>query len=109
MVLEAILRGAAEVAAEAGVTIGGGHSIDDREPKYGMSVTGIVDPARMVTNAGGRPGDALFLTKPVGGGLITTAAKRRLAGPGTVGGAIEVMSALNDEASRAAVGAGATR
>src|SRR5436190_221637 len=66
-VLTDVLRGGAEVVAEAGAVLAGGHSIDDREPKYGLAVTGLVDPARMLTNAGGRAGDALVLTKPLGG------------------------------------------
>ncbi len=105
--LREILRGGSDVAARAGVAIGGGHSIDDPEPKYGLSVTGTVHPDAVVTNAGGRPGDELFLTKPVGGGLITTAAKRRLAGDDLIARAIETMTELNDEASRAALAAGA--
>ncbi len=103
-----ILGGGAEIAAEAGAAVGGGHSIDDPEPKYGMAVTGIVDPARVITNAGGRPGDRLFLTKPLGGGLATTAAKHDLAPPGVTEEAIEVMSTLNRDASRLAVEAGAS-
>src|SRR3954463_16485925 len=70
--LRAILRGAADGAAEAGVAIVGGHSIDDREPKYGMAVTGAVDPNRLVRNSTARAGDALYLTKPVGGGVAST-------------------------------------
>ncbi len=101
-VLKSILMGGAEVAAEAGAAIGGGHSIDDPEPKYGMAVTGLVDPAEMQTNAGGRPGDALYLSKPVGGGLITTAAKKGLAPQAVIDAAIEVMTTLNDVAAGAA-------
>jgi selenide,water dikinase len=107
-VVTEILGGGAEIAAEAEVAIGGGHSIDDPEPKYGMAVTGIVDPAHVRTNAGGRPGDLLFLTKALGGGVATTAAKRDLAPRGVIEAAIEVMSALNRDASRSAVDAGAT-
>ena len=79
-VLAEILRGGAEVAAEAGVAIVGGHSIDDPEPKYGMAVTGVVAPDEVLTNAGGRAGDALVLTKPLGAGAVSTAVKR---GPAT--------------------------
>jgi len=104
-VLAAILAGGAAVAAEAGAAVGGGHSIDDPEPKYGMSVTGIVHPDRILTNAGGQLGDLLFLTKPIGGGLITTAAKRGLAAPGLVRDAVTVMTTLNADSSRAALGA----
>jgi selenide,water dikinase len=106
-VLSEILHGGAEIAAEAGVTIGGGHSIDDPEPKYGMVVTGTVHPRRVLTAAGGRPGDELYLTKPVGGGLITTAAKRRLARDEWIEAATATMTTLNAEAATAARGAGA--
>jgi selenide, water dikinase len=107
-VLAEILRGGADVATAAGAAIAGGHSIDDPEPKYGMAVTGTVHPDRVLTNAGARPGDRLFLTKPVGGGLITTAAKRGIAGADVVDRAIAVMAELNAEAARAALAAGAT-
>ncbi len=96
-----ILRGGAEKAAEAGVLVAGGHSLDDGEPKYGMAVTGLVHPDRVVTNAGAKPGDMLFLTKPLGIGLITTAIDRRLASPETIGRVVAVMSALNRAASGA--------
>jgi selenide, water dikinase len=107
-ILERILRGGADVAAEAGVVVAGGHSIDDPEPKYGMSVTGLVDPERYVPNSGARAGDALHLTKPIGCGLITTAAKRGLAGDELVAAAIATMTELNRDASRAALDIGAT-
>jgi len=107
-VLAEILRGGADAAAEAGAAIAGGHSIDDPEPKYGMAVTGTVHPDRVLTNGGARPGERLFLTKPVGGGLITTAAKRSIADAGTIERAIAVMSELNAEAAAAARAAGAT-
>ena len=80
-VLREILRGGADAAAAAGAAVVGGHSIDDPEPKYGMAVTGVVAPDAVLTNAGGRPGDALVLTKPLGAGAIATALKRGLAGP----------------------------
>lgn len=107
-VLERILQGGAEIAAEAGVAIAGGHSIDDPEPKYGMAVTGLVDPNRFVTNSGARPGDSVHLTKPLGAGLITTAAKRGLADDGLITAAVETMTELNRDAARAALEAGAT-
>ena len=106
-VVQQILRGGAEVAAAAGATILGGHSIDDPEPKYGMAVTGTVHPDRVLTNAGGRAGDALVLTKPLGVGVIATACKRGLAGAPTLSAAVEVMTTLNRSASQAAVAAGA--
>src|SRR6478752_864735 len=71
-VLGEILRGGGDAAAAAGASVIGGHSIDDPEPKYGMAVTGTVHPDRLLSNAGGRPGDALVLTKPLGVGAIVT-------------------------------------
>ncbi|MGD9735281.1 MAG: selenide, water dikinase SelD [Solirubrobacterales bacterium] len=106
-VLAAILAGGAEVAAAAGVAVAGGHSIDDPEPKYGMAVSGVVHPDEVLTAAGGRPGDELYLTKPVGGGLITTAAKRGIADPEWLAAAVETMTTLNAEAAGAARDAGA--
>jgi selenide,water dikinase len=106
--LQEILRGGASVAVSAGVALGGGHSIDDPEPKYGMAVTGVVHPDEVMTNAGGRAGDQLFLTKPIGGGLVTTAAKRDLAPEDLIERATEVMCELNAEAAAGARGAGAT-
>jgi selenide,water dikinase len=102
-VLRSILEGGLEVAAEAGCVLVGGHSIDDPEPKYGLAVTGTVDPRRMLTNAGAREGDALVLTKPLGVGVIATAHKRRLATAEQLASAVEVMSALNADAARAAL------
>ena len=103
-VLAEILRGGAEIAAEAGVAIVGGHSIDDAEPKYGMAVTGVVHPDRLLTNAGGRAGDTLVLTKPLGAGAVSTAVKRGLDAP--LDAAIDVMTTLNRDASAAALAAG---
>ena len=73
-----VLRGGQDIAREAGAFVLGGHSVDDPEPKYGMVAIGEVHPARIVTNAGARPGDALVLTKPIGTGILTTALKRDL-------------------------------
>jgi selenide,water dikinase len=106
-VLREILRGGADAAAAAGAAIVGGHSIDDPEPKYGMAVTGVVDPRAVLTNAGGREGDALVLTKPLGAGAVATALKRGIASEALVARAIEVMTTLNAEASRQARAAGA--
>jgi selenide,water dikinase len=105
-VLAEILRGGAETAARAGVAIIGGHSIDDPEPKYGMAVTGTVHPGELLTNAGGRTGDALVLSKPVGAGAVTTALKRGLP-DAPLDAAVAVMAALNRDASLAARAAGA--
>ena len=85
----------------------GGHSIDDPEPKYGLAVTGTVHPDRVLTNAGGRAGDALVLTKPLGAGAVATAIKRGLADDDVVARAIEVMTTLNAAAPSGARGAGA--
>jgi selenide, water dikinase len=101
--LRAVLAGGLSVADEAGCAIVGGHSIDDAEPKYGLAVTGTVDPRRMLTNAGARPGDVLVLTKPLGAGAISTAHKRGIATAGQLAEAIEVMSSLNAGAGRAAL------
>jgi len=106
-ILSEILAGGAEVAAAAGVAIGGGHSIDDPEPKYGMTVSGVVHPEELLTAAGAEPGDELYLTKPVGGGLVTTAAKRGIAEPAWIEAAVEAMTTLNDRVAAAAAGAGA--
>ncbi len=105
--LREILRGGADAVAAAGASIVGGHSIDDPEPKYGLAVTGVVDPRAVLTNAGGRPGDALVLTKPLGAGAVATALKRGLADESLVERAIAVMSALNDRAAEQARAAGA--
>jgi selenide, water dikinase len=101
-----ILRGGAAIAGEAGVAIVGGHSIDDPEPKYGLAVTGVVHPERVVRNSTARAGDRLFLTKPLGAGAVSTAAKRGHAGGDLVARATEVMTTLNAAASEAALEAG---
>ena len=105
-VLGAILRGGLDIVTAAGASVVGGHSIKDDEPKYGMAVTGLVDPRRITTNAGGQAGDVLVLTKPLGVGAIVTAAKRGKAGAELVAAAVEVMVELNSRASEAALSAG---
>jgi selenide, water dikinase len=105
-VLGDILRGGADAVAAAGASVVGGHSIDDAEPKYGLAVVGVVDPAAVLTNAGGRPGDALVLTKPLGAGVVATALKRGLEAP--LDAAVAVMTTLNDVAAEQAVAAGAS-
>ena len=107
-VLRDVLRGGADVAAEAGVRIAGGHSIDDREPKYGLAVTGTVHPDRVVRNSTAQAGHELRLTKPVGGGLAATAMKRGTAAAEVVEAAIGVMTTLNAAASQEAAAAGAS-
>jgi selenide, water dikinase len=106
-VLGEILRGGADVVAAAGAVLAGGHSIDDAEPKYGLAVTGTVDPRAVVTNAGGRPGDVLVLSKPLGVGAIVTARKHGAADDALLGAAVAVMAALNAGAAQAALAAGA--
>ena len=106
-VLGEILRGGQAAAAAAAVSILGGHSIDDPEPKYGLAVTGIVHPRELLTNAGGRAGDVLVLSKPLGAGAVATAIKRGLASAELVARAVAVMTTLNAEAAAAARAAGA--
>jgi selenide, water dikinase len=106
-VLGAILRGGLDVCAEAGAVVAGGHSIDDPEPKFGLAVTGVVDPDALLTNAGARPGDALVLTKPLGVGAISTAWKRGACTPQLLQAGVDVMVALNAGAATAALAAGA--
>jgi selenium donor protein len=98
-VLADILRGAAEKAAEAGIDIVGGHTIKSEEPMFGLCVVGKIHPAKVLTNAGARPGDVLVLTKPIGLGVITTAAKNNVDGLGVIQQAIQVMSTLNKTAA----------
>jgi selenide, water dikinase len=102
-----ILRGGADAAAEAGAPILGGHSIDDPEPKYGLAVTGLVHPDRILRNVGARPGDAVLLTKPLGSGIVTTAIKRGVAAPAVVDRAVGVMAALNRAAGEVLAASGA--
>ena len=94
-VLQAILAGGLDKIHEAGALLVGGHSVDDTELKYGLSVTGVVHPDRVFTNGGARVGDQLILTKPLGTGVIATAMKGRLASPEAEAAAIQVMTALN--------------
>ena len=102
-----VLDGAAEVLDRAGCALAGGHSIDDPEPKFGLSVTGLVDPDRVLTNAAGRAGDVLVLTKPLGTGVVTTAAKRGACPSEALAAAVASMTTLNATAARCAVGRGA--
>lgn len=106
-ILSAILEGGSSVARAAGVAIVGGHTIKDAEPKYGMAVTGEVNPRRIVTNAGAQPGDALVLTKPLGTGVLTTALKRGAITPSDLSEAVAAMTTLNDRAAEAMLAAGA--
>jgi len=101
-----VLEGAAEVCAQAGIAISGGHSIVDEEPKFGIFVTGTAHPERLVSNAGARPGDALVLTKPLGTGILTTAVKRGRLSPAGLAPAIASMTTLNRAAAEAMVEVG---
>jgi selenide,water dikinase len=101
-----VLEGGQAVATEAGALVAGGHTVDDKEPKYGMAVVGLVDPGRIVTNAAARPGDILVLTKPLGIGTITTGIKRGLIGAEDARRAVEVMARLNRDAAQAMAPAG---
>jgi selenide,water dikinase len=100
--IAAVLRGGADKVREAGAIIAGGHTIRDAEPKYGLCVLGIVHPERIITKGGARPGDLLFLTKPLGTGIIATAAMRDRATPDDLAAAVASMVRLNKEASHIA-------
>lgn len=103
-----LLAGGQDIATAGGFVIVGGHTIDDPEPKYGMSVTGEVHPDRILTNAGLVPGQDLILTKPLGVGVVTTAIKADVADDATAQAAIDSMTRLNDIGSQLAIAAGAT-
>lgn len=106
-VLADILRGGAEMAASAGVTILGGHTVDDDEPKYGLAVTGTVHPKKYVSARGAQPGDILLLTKPIGTGVVTTALKAGDAHESHVKEAVRWMTTLNQAASERMLAVGA--
>ncbi len=103
-----VLEGGAAVLAEAECTLLGGHTVDDPEPKYGLAVTGLVHPDRMIGSAGARPGDALVLTKPIGTGVVATAIKQGRAEAVWRDAAVASMVALNAAAAEAMLAAGAT-
>lgn len=105
-VLIKILQGGAERVHAAGAVVAGGHSIEDDEPKYGLSVTGLVDPGKMVTTCGCQPGDQLYLTKPLGTGLLTTALKGELLTEVDISEAIEGMMTLNKAAAEVMLAVG---
>ena len=102
-ITSAILRGGAETAHAAGVVIAGGHTVQDKEPKYGLVVLGMVNPSRMLTKKGLKEGDSLVLTKPLGFGTTTTALKREQAKPSDVDEAVRWMKKLNKQASELAI------
>lgn len=103
----AVMAGGAAAAEEANCLIVGGHTVDDKQPKYGLAVIGTVHPARILRNRGGQPGDLLYLTKPLGTGLLATAIKAGQASPDHISAVVESMKTLNRAASEAAVLAGA--
>lgn len=105
-VLGTILAGGAEMCAEAGASVVGGHTVEDDTLKYGLSVTGTVDPKKMIVNTLAKPGDVLVLTKAIGTGIVNTAAKKDKASPEHVEAAIRSMEILNKAAGEAAVAAG---
>ncbi len=105
--LAEVLRGGAEVVRSVGAAIAGGHTIQDKEPKYGLVVTGMVHPDHILTKGGAQPGDHLLLTKPLGVGTITTAVKREIVAPEHLAAAIASMTRLNRTAAQAAQAVGA--
>jgi len=107
-ILQDILRGGVDQAKLAGVSIVGGHSIDDPEPKYGLAALGFVHPDRVISNATAREGDVLFLTKPIGTGIVSTAIKEEAAPAAVVERATALMTTLNKEASEAMAKVGAS-
>jgi selenide,water dikinase len=100
-ILGHILQGGYAKAAEAECLIVGGHTVDDPEPKYGLSVIGVVEPGKQVSNANAQPGDVLVLSKPIGTGIITTAGKQGSVAPDVMAGAVATMAALNRPAAQA--------
>jgi selenide,water dikinase len=106
-VLARVLAGGDSIAEEAGVSILGGHSVEDPEPKYGMVVTGLASPSGLLKNTGARPGDVLFLTKPLGSGILTTAVKKGAAPAGTEAEVVRIMATLNRAGSEAMMAVGA--
>lgn len=105
-ILKEILRGGLDKIKEAGALLVGGHTVDDNEPKYGLSVTGIVHPEKIIGNAGARPGDVLFLTKPLGNGVIATAIKAEMASKEAYEEAVYWMTMLNKKPCEAMVETG---
>lgn len=106
-VIREILRGGHEKAMEAGCVVAGGHTIQDAEPKYGLCVTGFVHPERVLRNVGAQPGDLLLLTKPLGSGILTTAAKADLAEKADYAACVNYMATLNRTAGEAVARCGA--
>jgi selenide,water dikinase len=107
-ILQKIVRGGADVCAQAGIAVVGGHSIDDNEPKYGLAVYGVVHPEKVVRNSTGRAGDVLVLTKPIGTGVVSQAVKKGTATPEEAAAAVACMVALNRAAGEAMIEVGAS-
>lgn len=105
-ILKEILRGGADKVAEAGAIVVGGHSVQDDEPKFGLSVMGMVHPKKVTANSGAKPGDLLILTKPIGVGILNTAIKADLAEEAVIQKAVQCMSYLNKDACEAMVQVG---
>lgn len=105
-VIAQVLEGGQAKAEEAGILIVGGHTVDDKEPKYGLAVTGIVTPGEEITNASAQPGDVLILTKAIGSGVITTAGKAGTAPQSVIDEAVRSMATLNKSAAEAMVAVG---
>src|SRR5205807_9487301 len=99
--LAEVLRGGVEKVGESGAALVGGHSVEDPEPKFGLSVTGLIDPAHVTTNSGARPGDRIVLTKPLGTGIVTTAAKFDECPAEVLDAACRSMATLNAGAAEA--------
>jgi len=97
-ILSEILRGGGEKVKEAGAVVAGGHTTTDKEPKYGLAVTGLVHPDRILSKGGARPGDVLLLTKPLGAGILTTAGKKQKASAADLDAAIASMARLSANA-----------
>lgn len=100
-ILGEILKGGADKVMEAGAILVGGHTVDDKEPKYGLSVAGLVHPDRVLANSGAKPGDALILTKPIGTGIVSTGMKADMVQKSTVDEVVKIMAHLNKYAAEA--------
>lgn len=107
-ILRQVLKGGAEKVAEAGAVVVGGHSVDDKEPKYGLAVTGMIHPDHIMRKGAMTPGQVLLLTKRLGTGVVTTALKQGIAEESDVQAAVSSMKTLNREAARAALAGGVT-
>ena len=105
-ILKEILRGGADKVAEAGAIVVGGHTVDDNEPKFGLSVMGMVHPQKVAANSGAKPGDMLILTKPLGIGILNTAIKADIVDEGVIKKAVDIMAYLNKDACEAMTAVG---